>query len=139
TREQIQRGQGNAQALLAIINDLLDFSKIEAGKLSIENIDFDLHAKIGNVASLFDEQAAGKSVGFNVRIDPRLPRFVLGDPTRLRQVLVNLVGNAFKFTRSGTVDLEVELRADDQVRGEGWSMVRFTVRDSGIGIPADAL
>lgn len=139
TREQIQRGQGNAEALLAIINDLLDFSKIEAGKLSIENIDFDLHAKIRNVASLFEEQAAGKSVGFDVSIDPGLPRFVVGDPTRVRQVLVNLVGNAFKFTRSGSIDLRVELRADDQVRGEGWSMVRFTVRDTGIGIPADAL
>ncbi|MDK6077343.1 two-component regulator propeller domain-containing protein [Massilia varians] len=139
TREQIQRGQGNAEALLAIINDLLDFSKIEAGKLSIENIDFDLHAVIRNVASLFEEQAAGKSIGFKVAFDDALPRFVVGDPTRLRQVLVNLVGNAFKFTRSGAIDLQVELRADDQVRGEGWNMVRFTVRDTGIGIPADAL
>lgn len=139
TREQIERGQGNAQSLLAIINDLLDFSKIEAGKLSIENIDFDLHAKIDNVANLFEEQAAGKSVGFDVRIDPALPCFVVGDPTRLRQVLVNLVGNAFKFTRSGSVSLAVELREEDQVRGEGWNMVRFTVRDTGIGIPADAL
>ncbi|CAN7507300.1 two-component regulator propeller domain-containing protein [Massilia sp. LjRoot122] len=139
TREQIERGQGNAQALLAIINDLLDFSKIEAGKLSIENIDFDLHAMIRSVASLFEEQAAGKSVGFDVTFDPALPRFVVGDPTRLRQVLVNLVGNAFKFTRSGSIYLGVELREDDQVRGEGWHMLRFTVRDTGIGIPADAL
>ena len=138
TREQIERGQGNAQALLAIINDLLDFSKIEAGKLSIENIDFDLHAMIRNVASLFDEQA-GKNVAFHVAFDEALPRFVVGDPTRLRQVLVNLVGNAFKFTRAGNIDLEVELRDEDQVRGEGWNMVRFTVRDTGIGIPADAL
>ncbi|RZA35541.1 MAG: response regulator [Lysobacteraceae bacterium] len=139
TREQIQQGQGNAQALLAIINDLLDFSKIEAGKLSVENIDFDLHAKVRGVASLFEEQAAGKSVGFDVVMDPALPRFVVGDPTRLRQVLVNLLGNAFKFTRSGSVKLDVELRQDEQVRGEGWNMVRFTVRDTGIGIPADAL
>jgi signal transduction histidine kinase/ligand-binding sensor domain-containing protein/CheY-like chemotaxis protein len=139
TREQIVRGQGNAEALLAIINDLLDFSKIEAGKLSIENIDFDLHAMIRNVASLFEEQAAGKSIGFDVSFDPALPRFVVGDPTRLRQVLVNLVGNAFKFTRAGSVELAVECRADEQVRGEGWNMVRFTVRDTGIGIPADAL
>jgi len=139
TVDQIQRAQGNAQVLLAIINDLLDFSKIEAGKLSIENIDFDLHAMIRNVASLFEEQAAGKSVAFDVAFDEALPRFVVGDPTRLRQVLVNLVGNAFKFTRSGSVDLGVELRAEDQVRGDGWNMVRFTVRDTGIGIPADAL
>ncbi len=139
TRDQIVRGQANAQALLAIINDLLDFSKIEAGKLSIENIDFDLHGAIQSVASLFEEQAAGKSVGFEVRLAPTLPRYVLGDPTRVRQVLVNLVGNAFKFTRSGSISLEAELRAEDQVRGDGWNMVRFTVRDTGIGIPADAL
>ncbi|WP_177207755.1 two-component regulator propeller domain-containing protein [Massilia yuzhufengensis] len=139
TREQIQRGEGNAQALLTIINDLLDFSKIEAGKLSIENIDFDLHAMVRGVASLFEEQAAGKSVGFDVTIDHALPRFVVGDPTRLRQVLVNLVGNAFKFTRTGSIGLAVDCRHDDQVRGEGWNMVRFTVRDTGIGIPADAL
>lgn len=139
TRDQIVRGQANAQALLAIINDLLDFSKIEAGKLSIEKIDFDLHAAIRNVASLFEEQAAGKSLGFQVELDPGLPRFVEGDPTRLRQVLVNLVGNAFKFTTTGSVSVAVERREEDQVRGEGWNMVRFTVRDTGIGIPADAL
>jgi len=139
TREQIGLGQANAQALLTIINDLLDFSKIEAGKLSIENIDFDLHGAIGGVASLFEEQAAGKSVGFEVKLGPGVPRFVEGDPTRLRQVLVNLVGNAFKFTTSGSVSVEVERRADDQVRGEGWNMVRFTVRDTGIGIAPEAL
>ena len=139
TRDQIVRGEANAQALLAIINDLLDFSKIEAGKLSIENIDFDLHCAIRGVANLFEEQAAGKSVGFDVTLGAGLPRFVLGDPTRVRQVLVNLVGNAFKFTKSGSISVEVELRAEDQVRGEGWNMVRFTVRDTGIGIPADAL
>ncbi|OON64729.1 histidine kinase [Massilia sp. KIM] len=139
TRDQILRGQANAQALLAIINDLLDFSKIEAGKLSIESIDFDLHAAIGNVASLFQEQAAAHSLDFAVSLDPELPRYVMGDPTRLRQVLVNLVGNAFKFTRSGGVRVEVERRADDQAGRDDVHMIRFTVRDTGIGIPADAL
>ncbi len=139
TREQIALGQANAQALLAIINDLLDFSKIEAGKLSIENIDFDLHAAIRGVASLFEESAAARSVGFEVRLGPGVPRFVEGDPTRLRQVLVNLLGNAFKFTTAGSIKIEVERREEDQVRGEGWNMVRFTVRDTGIGIPPDAL
>ena len=139
TRDQIVRGQANAQALLAIINDLLDFSKIEAGKLSIESIDFDLHTAITNVASLFQEQAAAHSLDFAVSLDEDLPRFVVGDPTRLRQVLVNLVGNAFKFTKSGGVRVEVERRADDQPKGEGSHMIRFTVRDTGIGIPAAAL
>jgi len=139
TREQIVLGQANAQALLAIINDLLDFSKIEAGKLSIEHIDFDLHAAIGAVASLFEEGAAAKGVGFEVTIGAGVPRYVEGDPTRLRQVLVNLLGNAFKFTTSGSVGIEAERREEDQVRGDGWNMVRFTVRDTGIGIPPDAL
>jgi signal transduction histidine kinase/streptogramin lyase/DNA-binding NarL/FixJ family response regulator len=139
TREQILRGQANAQALLSIINDLLDFSKIEAGKFTIENIDFALDAAIGNVVSLFEEQAAARSLGFAVELAPDLPRFVVGDPTRLRQVLVNLVGNAFKFTNAGTVTVRVERRAADQVEGAGYNMIRFSVHDTGIGIAFDAL
>jgi signal transduction histidine kinase/ligand-binding sensor domain-containing protein/CheY-like chemotaxis protein len=135
TREQILRGQANAQALLTIITDLLDFSKIEAGKLTIENIDFDLVTTIGNVASLFDEQAAAHSVGFDIELATDLPRFVVGDPTRLRQVLVNLVGNAFKFTRDGFVRVTV-----DRLPDEGsLNMIRFAVHDTGIGIPPDAM
>lgn len=140
TREQIVRGQANAQSLLAIINDLLDFSKIEAGKLSVERIDFDLHVKMRNVASLFQEQAASQSLDFSVTLGEDVPRYVRGDPTRLRQVLVNLVGNAFKFTRSGSVSVDVHCRPDEQPQaGAGRHMVRFTVRDTGIGIPAEAL
>jgi signal transduction histidine kinase/CheY-like chemotaxis protein len=134
TREQILRGQANAQSLLAIINDLLDFSKIEAGKLTIENIDFALDETIGHVVKLFEEQAGVHSVGFAVHLDPDLPRFVVGDPTRLRQILVNLVGNAFKFTESGTVTVRVERRPEDQHDGAGRNMIRFSVRDTGIGI-----
>ncbi len=143
TREQIERGQANAQSLLAIINDLLDFSKIEAGKLTIENIDFALPAAIDHVASLFEEQAAARSVGFGIELAPGLPRFVVGDPTRLRQVLVNLLGNAFKFTNDGTITLTVERRPGDQLRIEAGiarpNMIRFSVRDTGIGIAAAAL
>ncbi|TFW27354.1 response regulator, partial [Massilia horti] len=142
TREQILRGQANAQSLLAIINDLLDFSKIEAGKLTIENIDFALDATIENVVSLFEEQAAAHSVDFAVDMDDNLPRFVVGDPTRLRQVLVNLVGNAFKFTKHGSVSLHVERRPDDQLAGADGArtnMIRFTVRDTGVGIASEAL
>jgi CheY-like chemotaxis protein len=139
TREQILRGQANAQSLLAIINDLLDFSKIEAGKLTIENIDFALDATIGHVVTLFEEQAGAHSVGFAVHLDKDLPRFVVGDPTRLRQVLVNLVGNAFKFTESGTVTVRVERRPADQVDAAGRNMIRFSVEDTGIGIAPDAL
>jgi signal transduction histidine kinase/ligand-binding sensor domain-containing protein/CheY-like chemotaxis protein/HPt (histidine-containing phosphotransfer) domain-containing protein len=139
TREQILRGQGNAQSLLAIINDLLDFSKIEAGKLTIENIDFALDETIEHVVTLFEEQAGAHSVGFSVHLDRDLPRFVVGDPTRLRQILVNLVGNAFKFTESGTVTVRVERRAEDQVDARQRNMIRFSVEDTGIGIAPEAL
>jgi signal transduction histidine kinase/ligand-binding sensor domain-containing protein/CheY-like chemotaxis protein/HPt (histidine-containing phosphotransfer) domain-containing protein len=143
TREQILRGQANAQSLLAIINDLLDFSKIEAGKLTIENIDFALDETIGHVVTLFEEQAGAHSVGFSVHLDRDLPRYVVGDPTRLRQILVNLVGNAFKFTESGSVTVRVERRPEDQSRNEQerahLNMIRFSVEDTGIGIQPDAL
>ncbi|WP_253192820.1 two-component regulator propeller domain-containing protein [Janthinobacterium sp. LM6] len=140
TREQILRGQANAQSLLVIINDLLDFSKIEAGKLSIENIDFALGAAIETVVTLFEEQAAARSIGFAIDFAPDLPPFVVGDPTRLRQVLVNLVGNAFKFTQRGGVSVSVE-RAGvaSGSGGRKVNLIRFTVSDSGIGIDADAM
>ncbi|WLI90223.1 two-component regulator propeller domain-containing protein [Massilia sp. R2A-15] len=138
TREQILRGQANAQALLAIINDLLDFSKIEAGKLTIENIDFALSATLEHVVSLFEEQAAAHSIGFDIELAPDLPRFVVGDPTRLRQVLVNLVGNAFKFTQRGSVSVQVEALPADPAR-PNINMIRFSVKDTGIGIASDAL
>ncbi|MDQ2820627.1 MAG: ATP-binding protein [Pseudomonadota bacterium] len=143
TREQILRGQANAELLLALISDLLDFSKIEAGKLTLENIDFDLAATIDQVVTLFAEQAAGQSVGFEMRMGEQLPRFVVGDPTRLRQVLVNLVGNAFKFTNSGNVSLRIERSLDDPQPEAGRpgavNMIRFTVHDTGIGIASEAL
>jgi signal transduction histidine kinase/ligand-binding sensor domain-containing protein/DNA-binding NarL/FixJ family response regulator/HPt (histidine-containing phosphotransfer) domain-containing protein len=135
TREQIERGQGNAQSLLAIINDLLDFSKIEAGKLHIESIDFALASMVENVVSLFAEQTMSNMVGFEVDFAADLPEFVVGDPTRLRQVLVNLVGNAFKFTERGKVALRVERVSS----GPDGHLIRFTVEDTGIGIPPDAL
>ncbi|RJG15130.1 hybrid sensor histidine kinase/response regulator [Massilia cavernae] len=136
TREQVARGQANAQSLLGIVNDLLDFSKIEAGKLAIENIDFSLAAKIESVVSLFEEQAAAHSVDFGIELDDDLPRFVVGDPTRLRQVLVNLVGNAFKFTNEGKVTLRVARSAG---ASDGVNLIRFSVTDTGIGIAPDAL
>jgi signal transduction histidine kinase/ligand-binding sensor domain-containing protein/DNA-binding NarL/FixJ family response regulator len=137
TRDQLLRAQVNAQSLLTIINDLLDFSKIEAGKLSIENIDFALASTLENVVALFEEQAAAQSVEFEIELATELPKFVVGDPTRLRQVLVNLVGNAFKFTKMGSVKVRVERLeppSDDHI-----NMIRFTVQDTGIGIAPEAL
>ncbi|WP_426110960.1 two-component regulator propeller domain-containing protein [Massilia sp. PWRC2] len=137
TREQIVRGQANAQVLLAIINDLLDFSKIEAGKLAVESIDFALSATLETVGALFEEQAAAHSVSFDIMVAPDLPRYVVGDPARLRQVLVNLVGNAFKFTERGGVSVRV-----GHVRGAppraGVHMIEFSVADTGIGISREA-
>ena len=138
TRKQILRGQANAQSLLGIINDLLDFSKIEAGKLTIENIDFALAGTIENVVGLFEEQAVAHSVDFDLDLAPDLPHFVVGDPTRVRQVLVNLVGNAFKFTDRGAVRLHVE-RLPEDPRRPRINMVRFSVHDTGIGIANEAL
>ena len=137
TREQIERGQANAQVLLAIINDLLDFSKIEAGKLIVEHIDFSLSATLATVAALFEEQAAAHSVSFDIHLADDLPRFVLGDPARLRQVLVNLVGNAFKFTERGGVAVRVE-RLHDVGAPAGVNMIEFSVQDTGIGIAREA-
>ncbi|MFL6708595.1 MAG: two-component regulator propeller domain-containing protein, partial [Massilia sp.] len=136
TREQIERGQANARVLLAIINDLLDFSKIEAGKLAVESIDFALSATLETVGALFEEQAAAHSVSFDIALAPDLPRYVVGDPARLRQVLVNLVGNAFKFTHTGGVFVRVE-KLDASPRA-GVNLVRFTVEDTGIGIAPEA-
>ncbi len=136
TREQIARGQANAQSLLTIINDLLDFSKIEAGKLTLEHIDFALKPMLDNVATLFEGQAAARSIDFAIELDARLPPFVKGDPTRLRQVLVNLVGNAFKFTHAGAVRVRVEPLPGAPEQSH---LIRLTVQDSGIGIAPDAL
>ncbi len=137
TRGQLLRAQVNAQSLLTIINDLLDFSKIEAGKLSIENIDFALSSTLENVVALFEEQAAGLSVEFEIELATELPPYVVGDPTRLRQVLVNLVGNAFKFTKMGSVKVRVERL--NPPRQDHINMIRFTVQDTGIGIAPEAI
>ena len=137
TREQIERGQANAQVLLAIINDLLDFSKIEAGKLTVEGLDFALSATLETVGALFEEQAAAHSVSFDIVLAPDLPRYVVGDPARLRQVLVNLVGNAFKFTERGGVFVHVE-RLREAAPRPGINMIQFSVQDTGIGITLEA-
>jgi signal transduction histidine kinase len=129
TREQILRGQANAQSLLSIINDLLDFSKIEAGKLTIENIDFSLSGGGGERGQPV-RRAGGRAqrrLQPGVRRD--LPQFVVGDPTRLRQVLVNLVGNAFKFTQQGSVRCASSARRTTAAR---------TASASASAIPASA-
>jgi PAS domain S-box-containing protein len=135
TRQQMELAQSNAKSLLTIINDVLDFSKIEAGKLNIELVDFDLKVTIAESIALLGERAAGKSVMLELDFGPAVPQYVLGDPTRVRQVLVNLVGNALKFTDHGGVRVSVkQLSKEDSV-----NFVEFAVSDTGIGMSPEAL
>ncbi len=125
----------SADALLQIINDILDFSKIEAGKLALEEIEFDLWKTMEDISDLFAVKAREKQLEFICAIPPDVPVRVIGDAGRLRQVLINLVGNAMKFTEKGEVILCVENKkqAAESVR------LTFTVKDTGIGIPQDRL
>jgi signal transduction histidine kinase/DNA-binding response OmpR family regulator/CHASE3 domain sensor protein len=124
--------QRSAQLLMTVINDILDFSKIEAGKLSIEPIPFDLTTAIADVAELLTPRVTESGVELLVRLHPELPRRVVGDSGRLRQVLLNLAGNAIKFTEKGHV-----LVAVDGQRSPAGVELRFDISDTGIGI-ADA-
>ena len=124
----------SAENLLTVINDILDFSKIEAGKLELQKSVFHIRNLIKEVNDLFLIKAQKKSIGLNLYIDESIPEFVEGDAIRLRQILVNLEGNAVKFTEQGEVYLEVRLEkeTDEEI------VLRFDVRDTGIGIPYNA-
>jgi PAS domain S-box-containing protein len=121
--------------LLVIINDILDFSKIQAGKLSIEEIAFDVKESVDAIKPMFSHRLKKKQLDFEVHIDKDVPNFLIGDPYRLNQVLVNLVGNAIKFTDTGKVVLSVSLKNIAENAG----VLRFSVKDSGIGIEEDKL
>ena len=123
----------SAQLLLGVINDILDFSKVDAGKLVIEPIAFDVHAAVADVADLLAPRAKDKGLRLAVRIAPAAPRRVIGDAGRIRQVLLNLMGNAVKFTDQGFVSVVVEPAP------AGKHGLHFEVNDSGIGIPAQTL
>lgn len=125
----------SGEALLVIINDILDFSKIEAGKMTIEPIPFDLVVAIDETMGLFDAKAHEKHLELIVRYDPGLPQRFVGDPGRIRQVLVNLLGNAVKFTSAGHIFLNIELLSRVSTK----ATLRFIVQDTGIGIPEDKL
>jgi two-component system, sensor histidine kinase and response regulator len=125
--------RASADALLVVINDLLDYSKIEAGKLELENIELDLRAHVEEVATTLAVHSAAKDLELIVDVAPDLPVQVMGDPGRIRQALSNLVSNAIKFTPRGEVAIRV---TRDETLRDG---IRFEVRDTGIGIPADSL
>ena len=120
----------NCERLVRLVNDILDLSKIEAGKLSLESVDFDLPALVRDAAGVFREQANAKNISFTCELDADLPRFCKGYPTRLGQVLINLMGNALKFTERG----EVRVKVRSVTRGDTRATISFAVSDSGIGI-----
>ena len=125
----------SAQALLCIINDVLDFSRIEAGKLQLEMNNFDLREVMEDLTALLAVQARAKQLSLTCRVGENVPAMVHGDATRIRQILLNLVGNAVKFTERGEVSLDVTREASGKPSS---CMVRFAVRDTGIGIAPDA-
>lgn len=124
----------SAHSLLALINDILDFSKIEAGKLDIEYTHFQLRDLLEEISDMFREKSAQKQVELIIGVDPDVPTALIGDPNRIRQVLVNLTGNAIKFTHEGEIIVRVIkiFERDQQTR------LLFSVKDTGIGIPYDA-
>jgi len=125
---EIIRNSGDS--LLSIVNDILDFSKIEAKKLTLESISFELRPAIEDIRNILGYAISQKKLDFKTTVDPKVSQFVIGDPTRLRQILMNLVSNAIKFTFAGTI----EIKASNSSLG-----IRFEIIDSGIGIPENAI
>ena len=139
-RSHLDIVKSSADALLEIINDILDFSKIEAGMMTLESASFDLARVVQDSLRVQSSRARQKQLELALDIDPALPRMVLGDPGRLRQILVNLVGNAVKFTRSGEVVVTVRAAAGSgtgSAGAAGRAVIAIAVRDTGIGIAAD--
>ncbi|MDY0109693.1 MAG: two-component regulator propeller domain-containing protein [Candidatus Krumholzibacteria bacterium] len=134
-REHLEVVYASARNLLTIINDILDFSKIEAGKLELESIDFDLRSLAEEVAEMLAPRAFDKGLVFTLRVAHDIPAGLRGDPLRIRQILVNLVNNAVKFTEHGRVDVRVTMTAQaaDHVS------LLFEIQDTGVGIPADRM
>jgi signal transduction histidine kinase/DNA-binding response OmpR family regulator/putative methionine-R-sulfoxide reductase with GAF domain len=130
----------SAESLLEILNDILDFSKIEAGKLSIEGIAFRLRDTVGSTLKALALRAHEKGLELTCRVQPEVPDVLIGDPGRLRQVTVNLVGNAIKFCAQGEVAVDVQLATDTSAQDQGSDetvLLHVAVRDTGIGIPKD--
>ncbi len=132
-REYLGLARASAAALLEVINDVLDFSKVEAGRLELESTDFSLRETLGSMLKILTVRAHQKRLELGLEVDPAVPDILVGDPVRFRQVLVNLVGNAIKFTERGGVHVRVELagREADSV------VLSIDVRDTGIGIPPE--
>ncbi|TWU20422.1 Signal transduction histidine-protein kinase BarA [Novipirellula galeiformis] len=129
----LETAEESGQSLLTLINDLLDFSKLEAKKMELERIPMDLERLAGEVSRLMAASAWQKGVELVCDVDANVPKNTLGDPSRLRQIIMNLIGNAIKFTEQGFIALTIERVQDD----EGSEQISIAVQDSGIGIPAN--
>jgi PAS domain S-box-containing protein len=134
-RENLRLIKSSGLALLEVINDILDFSKVESGRLELEAVDFDARRLLADLIAVAAVGAKTRGLPLRLEIDPDAPSRLVGDPVRLRQVLLNLVGNALKFTAQGGVTLAVKMMGRDGERVR----VRFAVSDTGIGIPAEKL
>jgi len=131
-RRYAEAVQDSGESLLTVINDILDISKLEVGKVELETIDFDLREVVEGAVGLMATRAYAKDIDLGLLLDPAAVKSFRGDPARIRQVLLNLIGNAVKFTEKGAVAAEVSVLSEDQ---NGGARVRFEVRDTGIGVP----
>jgi signal transduction histidine kinase/ActR/RegA family two-component response regulator len=137
-REYLEMARLSAHSLLELLNDVLDFSKFEAGRLELSPIDFSLRKCVFDTGRMVRLLAESKKLIFDVRVDDAVPDRLIGDPHRLRQVLLNLLGNAMKFTAEGRVGVRVELDSPAALNLDATNVVpRFSVYDTGIGIPTD--
>jgi len=134
-REYLTMVKSSADSLLGVINDILDFSKIEAGKLEFESIEFNFRSSLEATLKLLALRAHEKGLELNCRVEPEVPEVLIGDPSRFRQIIVNLVGNAIKFTERGEVTVQVE----QQPEKAGGVVLHVSVTDTGIGIPPNKL
>ncbi len=131
--EYLQMVKASADALLTLLNDILDFSKMEAGRLELDNVSFNLRKSLGEGVKTLGVKAQQKGLEFIFDVRPEVPTNVVGDPGRLRQVVVNLISNAIKFTEKGEIEVTVSM----EMPSDSGNILRFKIRDTGIGIPAD--
>jgi CheY-like chemotaxis protein len=133
-RDHAETVKQSADALLSVLNDILDFSKIEAGKLALEMIDFDVRETVESVIALLADRARSKDLKLHTHISPEVPATLCGDPHRLRQLLLNLMSNAIKFTETGEVAVELSCRVETPDTVE----IHCDIRDTGVGVSEDA-
>ncbi|ETP72447.1 signal transduction histidine kinase [Lachnospiraceae bacterium JC7] len=137
TRKYAENIQNAGNILLSLVNDILDFSKIEAGKMNIIPVEYDVRSTLNDLLNMLKKRASDKGLEFRVQVDPRIPCIMRGDVIRLKQVVLNIVNNAIKYTNYGSIMLKAIMKDEDMEKGV--SGIRFNVIDSGIGIKRDDL